>query len=143
MTERETASLASPARERTYVACMAVGWLGLGLALVKCYMFLHFTGKKKKNYTRPLPLVFVRRTRLGPGLDTVLCLWLTFLSIWSHDLERNIQRETSLVAPSEIPYDHPVSGPGWSQELNMVPSAARGGCINSTDSLTDVWTKQT
>ena len=75
---------------------------------------------------------------LGLDYNTVLCLWLIFLSIWSHDL-KEIRENTSRVAPTDI------RPPGclardWSQELNGSVRCS-GGCINSTDSLTDVWTK--
>ena len=63
---------------------------------------------EEEVYTRPLPLTSCQEDRLG--LDyTVLCLaayarlWLADLfSVWPHDLGRNIQRESSRVAPMEI-----------------------------------------
>ena len=67
---------------------------------------------EEEVYTRPLPLTSCQEDRLG--LDyTVLCLaayarlWLADLfSVWPHDLGRNIQRESSRVAPIWR-YDHP------------------------------------
>ena len=85
---------------------------------------------EEEVYTRPLPLTSCQEDRLG--LDyTVLCLaayarlWLADLfSVWPHDLGRNIQRESSRVAPMEI------RPPGflapWLVAGNVVPSAARG-----------------
>ena len=97
-------------------------------------LIIEVISQKKKFeeevYTRPLPLTSCQEDRLG--LDyTVLCLaayarlWLADLfSVWPHDLGRNIQRESSRVAPMEI------RPPGflapWLVAGNVVPSAARG-----------------
>ena len=105
------------------------GTAGRDIALI-----ISVISQKKKFeeevYTRPLPLTSCQEDRLG--LDyTVLCLaayarlWLADLfSVWPHDLGRNIQRESSRVAPMEI------RPPGflapWLVAGNVVPSAARG-----------------
>ena len=86
--------------------------------------------RKRSLHEASIPLTSCQEDRLG--LDyTVLCLaayarlWLADLfSVWPHDLGRNIQRESSRVAPMEI------RPPGflapWLVAGNVVPSAARG-----------------
>ena len=70
---------------------------------------------EEEVYTRPLPLTSCQEDRLGLDytIDPVRFVWQIFSSVWPHDLGRNIQRESSRVAPMELPG-------------NVVPPCSRG-----------------
>ena len=94
---------AVPLRTRHTTVLVASGLTG---QLARSRIDLRCGCRRKKRKEEDLHEVstpdLVRRTDLVWTVRSC-ALWLIFLSIWSHDLGRNIQRETSRVAPVSRP----------------------------------------